>query len=137
MQRDFWPGTWEDICVGGYYGTSALLYEVVELRILLRRDPYLIGRSEQHIKNFARTSKNHDAHLRGLEAEYGYLQRSIFHLYHKQIDVGALLKANSRRPGDWNDLFETDLAFFDPSSAAIQEAKEILIDLRKQKVSKL
>ncbi len=42
MQAHFVEGTWEEICLGGYYGASALLHEVVELRILLNRDRYLL-----------------------------------------------------------------------------------------------
>jgi len=41
MPAHLTPGTWGDICLGSYYGTSALLHEIVELRILLNRDPYL------------------------------------------------------------------------------------------------
>jgi hypothetical protein len=32
----------EDVAQGGYYGTAALLHEVVELRILLGRKPGLL-----------------------------------------------------------------------------------------------
>lgn len=65
--------TWDDICIGGYYGTSALLHEVVELRILLSRDPYLLTQSDAKIRAFARLPHNRDAHVRGLEVEYAYL----------------------------------------------------------------
>ena len=35
-----------DIAGGCYYGTSALLHEVIELRVLLEREPYLLYRSK-------------------------------------------------------------------------------------------
>ena len=44
--------TLRDIAVGGYYGTSALLHEVVELDILLQRDPKLLQRSHEEVIEF-------------------------------------------------------------------------------------
>lgn len=70
MQAHLTQGTWADICLGGFYGTSALLHEVVEVRILLNRDPYLLTRNRDEIKAFARHRMNTDAHAHGLEAEY-------------------------------------------------------------------
>jgi hypothetical protein len=135
MQAHLAPGTWGEICLGGYYGTSALLHEVVEIRILLNRDPYFLTRIAVEIKAFARHPDNYDAHLRGLEAEYRYLQGMIQHVFGIQVDIGALLKANSQRAKDWDDLFETDLPFFDPSVAEIMAAKSWLARLRTWKRS--
>jgi hypothetical protein len=39
LQKHLAHSSLHDIAVGGIYGTSALLHEVVELRILLERDP--------------------------------------------------------------------------------------------------
>jgi hypothetical protein len=41
-----------DLTTGGYYGTSVLLHEVVELRILLSRDPNLLQRGYDDIDAF-------------------------------------------------------------------------------------
>lgn len=130
MQAHLFPGTWGDICLGGYYGTSALLHEVVELRILLSRDPYLLTRSDAEIKVFARQGNNHEAHVRGLEAEYHYLQGIILRLFNQRVDIGALVQANSKRRGDWHDLFDTDLPFFEPTPKEVHEAETLLARLR-------
>lgn len=130
MQAEMWPGSWEDICLGGYYGSSALLHEVVELRLLLSRDPYLLTRSTATIKGFARQRTNRDAHVRGLEAEYGYLHRIVQRLFHVHVNIGALLRANSTRPEDWDDLFDTDLPFFAPTPHEVEDAKSLLVSLR-------
>jgi hypothetical protein len=58
MQAEMWPGSWEDIGLAGYYGSSALLHEGVEVRLLLSKDPYLLTRSEAEIKLFARQIEN-------------------------------------------------------------------------------
>lgn len=131
MQSHLTPGTWEDICLGGYYGASALLHEVIELRILLSRDPYLLTRSNQEIKAFARHPNNYDAHVRGLEVEYRYLQETIRRVFNQLIDIGALARANSQRLGDWDDLFETNLPFLEPSSTEIAAAEALLTRLRE------
>jgi hypothetical protein len=130
MQAHLTSGTWADIGLGGYYGTSALLHEVVEVRILLNRDRYLLTRTASEVKAFARHKRNADAHIRGLEAEYRYLQSVILRVFSQRVDIGALLQANSRRPGDWHALFETDLPFFEPSEGDIHEAEVILARLR-------
>ncbi len=41
-----------DIAGGCYYGTSALLHEVIELRILLEREPYLLFWSKDMVRKF-------------------------------------------------------------------------------------
>lgn len=130
MQRDFWPGTWEDICVGGYYGTSALLHEVVELRMLLSRDAYLLTKREPAIRSFARASGNRDAHLRAIEVEYRYLQRVIERYFGVKINIGALVQANAHRQTDWDDLFDTTLAFLPPTGLEVEQAERFLGQLR-------
>lgn len=125
MQPNLDPGTWGDIRVGGYYGTSALLHEIVELRILLHRQPYLLTFAASEIRAFARQPGNLDAHLRGMEAEYRYLQAIVRRILDHQIDIGALVQANSKRQVDWDDLFETDLPFFEPTADEVRAAAEV------------
>ena len=114
MQAHLDLATWDDICIGGYYGTSALLHEVIEVRILTSRNPYFLAQSASKIKAFARLPQNRDAHVRGLEIEYSYLQKVIQYQYDVSINIGALLKVNSTHPQDWDDLFDTDLLFLIP-----------------------
>lgn len=71
--------TLRDIAVGGYYGTSALLHEVVELDVLLARDPWLIRKEPSTVQRFFRA--NLDAHVEAMVVEYGYLQRTIRRLF--------------------------------------------------------
>jgi hypothetical protein len=131
LQGHLSPNTLDDIALGGYYGTSALLHEVVELRLLLKRDPALLRRSATDIKRFATSPANYDAHLRAMEAEYRYLQSAIKRLFDRYIDMGALVKANARRPFDWDSLFDTDLSFHKPQKEDIVEAEELLFQLKE------
>ncbi|MBM4467037.1 MAG: hypothetical protein FJ014_16045 [Chloroflexi bacterium] len=42
LQKHLAHSSLDDITIGGIYGTSALIHEVMELRILLERDPDLL-----------------------------------------------------------------------------------------------
>jgi hypothetical protein len=82
-----------DIAIGGYYGTAALLHEVVELRILLKREPQLLEWDRDSVRTY--WGLNEDAHIAALIAEYTYLQRQIARLLDEEIGISALLWANS------------------------------------------
>jgi len=82
-----------DIAVGGYYGTAALLHEVVELDILLEREPGLLEMDRQSARDFWHA--NTDAHITALVAEYTYLQRRIRQVLGEEVSAGALLWVNA------------------------------------------
>ena len=80
--------TYADIAAGCYYGSSALLHEVVELRVLLKRDRWLLRRSGQRIKKFLQD--NEDAHVEALQVEYPYLRRKIAEILGEKVGIGEL-----------------------------------------------
>ena len=112
LQGHISPNTWDDIAFGGYYGTSALLHEVVQLRLLLARDPALLNRSAAELYDLVNHPENLDAHVRALEAEYRYLYDTIRQVLGIEVNVAALVRANASRPFDWDALFESNLPFF-------------------------
>ena len=122
--------TYADIAGGCYYGTSALLHEVVELRVLLKRNRWLLRRSGQRIKKFL--ENNADAHVEGLKAEYVYLQRVIRKRLGEQVGLDALVRTNTTR-FDYNRLLESDLPlpFFEPTAEEVSRAGELLSRLKK------
>jgi hypothetical protein len=99
--------TLRDIIAGGHYGTSALLHEIAELDILLKRDLGLLRRSPRQAHRFFEL--NQDAHSRALAIEYRYLQRVILRCFEQKTDLGALLMANTI-PLDFYALAESDEA---------------------------
>lgn len=121
--------TLRDIAVGGYYGTSALLHEVVELDILLERDPRLLRRSSHAVQRFFRADE--DAHCRALAVEYRYLQRIIWKLLGEEVSIGALIMANAL-PEDFDILVGSDepLRLFEPDRKEITRASLLLERLR-------
>ena len=122
--------TYADIAAGCYYGTSALLHEVIELRVLLKLDRWLLLRSRQRAKRFLRD--NEDAHVEALKVEYPYLQRKVKEILGRDIGLGALAKANTISL-DYERLVESRLRrpILEPTEMAIDQAAELLARLRE------
>ena len=119
----------EDISSGGYYGTAALLHEVVELDILLEREPRLLEMDRDDALALWRV--NEDAHARALASEYGYLRDVIQRLFNVTVGIGALIVANA---SDWDlDILiesNVELPLFKPDDEQIRQASDILARLR-------
>jgi hypothetical protein len=122
--------TYADIAGGCYYGTSALLHEVIELRILLERDRWLLRRPSQRVKKFLQD--NDDAHVEALKVEYPYLQQKIAEILGERVGIGELVKANASRL-DFDRLFNSDLdlPIFFPTDAEIERARTLLNRLKR------
>ena len=121
--------TLQDIAVGGYYGTSALLHEVIELDILLTRDAGLLHKEPSAVQRFFRA--NLDAHLEAMVVEYGYLQRTIRRLFEEDVALGALVVANAGQE-DFELLVESGVSkpLFKPRPTEIEQASRLLERLR-------
>jgi len=119
-----------DIASGCYYGTSALLHEVVELRVLLKLDRWLLFRPRQRIRRFLQG--NEDAHIEGLVTEYTYLQQVIEERLGEQIGLSALVRANTIR-FDYNRLLESEppLPFIEPAAEEVSRASKLLARLKE------
>jgi hypothetical protein len=121
--------TLRDIAIGGYYGTSALLHEVVELDILLEREPGLLEMDRDTILTF--WYANEDAHAEALISEYKYLRDVIQRLFNVTVDIGALVVANA---SDWDlDLLvesDVEVPLFKPDDEQVRRASALLARLR-------
>jgi len=119
----------EDIALGVYYGTAALLHEVVELDILLEREPRLLEMDRDDALALWRV--NEDAHARALASEYGYLRDVIQRLFNVTVGIGALIVANA---SDWDlDILiesNVELPLFKPDDEQVRQASDILARLR-------
>ncbi len=119
----------EDIALGGYYGTSALLHEVVELDILLEREPGLLEMDRDAILAFWHA--NEDVHTRALAIEYRYLGDVIQCLFNVTVGIGALIVANA---SDWDLelLVESDveIPLFKPDDEQVRRASDLLARLQ-------
>ncbi len=122
--------TLEDIAIGGYYGTAALLHEVVELRVLLARDRRLLRRSPALVKRFF--LDNPEAHALALAVEHIYLREVIARLFKQDTALGALILANAGR-WDFYVLAESNILvpLFEPTGDEVVQAKFCLLRLRQ------
>ena len=122
--------TYVDIAGGCYYGTSALLHEVIELRVLLERDRWLLVRSRQRANKLLQD--NEDAHIEALQVEYPYLQRKIAEIFGARVGIGELVRANASK-WDFDRLFNSDLdlPIFFPTDAEIERARMLLERLKR------
>jgi len=120
----------KDIALGGYYGTSALLHEVVEVRVLLARERQLLRRSPARVKQFF--LDNPDAHAHALAVEHIYLRQVIARLFKQDTAVGALILANAGRR-DFCILAESDIPvpLFEPTDEEVAQAATCLLRLRQ------
>jgi len=123
--------TLRDIAVGGYYGTSALLHEVVELEMLLSREPDLLAFNRQAAHDLFLA--NLDAHLEALIQEYLYLQNRLEAVFGELVDIGALVLANANRR-DFELLVESDWPepLFVPLPMAVERAAQLLEQLKQR-----
>jgi len=119
-----------DIAIGGYYGTVALLHEVVELCILLERELKLLKWNRNSVRAFL--NLNGDAHVAALVAEYTYLQCQIRQMLGEEVEVGALLRANTTMR-DFHLLAESDWSgrLLVPGVAVVDRARRLLARLRR------
>jgi hypothetical protein len=118
-----------DLAAGGYYGTSVLLHEVVELRILLARDPLLLRKRKRAIGLFLK--ENADAHIEGLMAEYSYLRRKIAYVFDEIVGVGELVQANASTE-DFKMFFDSEwqMPVFEPTEEQVKRASNLLTRLK-------
>ena len=121
--------TLADIAVGGYYGTSALLHEVVELRALLEQEPELLDWQGHAVRQFFHA--NPDAHANALVVEHRYLQACIEGIFGQRLSLTALVTANAGQR-DFELLLASDIPvpIFEPSLTEVRQAELLLERLR-------
>jgi hypothetical protein len=120
--------TWQDILdYGSYYGTSLLIHEVVEVRLLEQRGLHPLNRSTEELQ--ALLQANLDAHIIGLYEEHLYLQEVINRLYQLNFEVATLMKVNATE-WDLEEFLESELGVFILKSERVKEAEQVLDRLK-------
>ncbi len=132
IQRDLKGiSTWQDILhYGGPYGTSILIHEVVEIRILEGRALRPLRQSTRALVRLL--GENIDAHIIALYEEHRYLQEVISRLYGQTFEVATLVKANST----WRDLEEflkSEVGIFILEDERVEPTRQILARLKEER----
>lgn len=124
--------TWQDILhYGSYYGTSLLIHEITEVRILEKRGVDPLNRSTEELQALLRT--HIDAHVIALNEEHLYLQEVINRLYHFHFEVATLMKVNATE-WDLEELLESDIGIFVLEDERVDEAQRVLDRLKGERL---
>lgn len=119
----------EAVQIGGPYGTSILIHEIVEIRALQQAgiDPYRYTQKE-----LARVLADHLlAHVVAIYEEHLYLQDMLLRQYGCRFEVATLVKANRADDTDLNYLLESNIGVFLLEPNRVEEAKTYLEQLRQ------
>ena len=120
--------TWEEMVrYAGPYGTSILIHEVVEIRMLEKRGLQPLRQKTRQLRQLLR--QNVDAHIAATYEEHRYLQEVINRLYGLTFEVATLIMAN--RSGRELQMFlESDIGIFLLEEGRVAEAKQVLTRLK-------
>lgn len=122
----------EAVQIGGPYGTSILIHEIVEIHALQQAgiDPYRYTQEE-----LARVLADHlPAHVTAVYEEHLYLQDVLLRHYGRRFEVATLIKANRADDTDLNYFLESDIGVFLLEQDRVEEAKTYLERLRQGRV---
>ncbi len=121
--------TWEELLrYGGPYGTSILIHEVVEIRILETRGSNLLRQSKRNLRRLL--EQNVEAHVIALYEEHRYLQEVISRLYGRFFEAATLVNANRGDERDLQEFLESDVGVFILEKERVEEARQILARLK-------
>ncbi len=129
IQRGF-PGgsTWaEMIQIGGAYGTSILVHEVIEIRLLQTRGLQPLRQRTAALRDMV--IRNIDTHVIATYEEHLYLQEVIDRRLSQHFEVATLIRANR---GD-----DEDLELFLESEVGVYRLQEDRIDAAEQAIAQL
>lgn len=121
----------EAIQLGGAYGTSLLVHEIVEIRALQTAgiDPYQYPQAE-----LARVLAKHlTAHVTAIYEEHLYLQDVLLRHYGCYFEVATLVNANRADDVDLTYFLESDIGVFMLEENRVTEARMHLTRLRQEK----
>lgn len=121
----------EAIQIGGAYGASILIHEIVEIRALQQAgiDPYRYTQEE-----LARVLADHlSAHVVAIYEEHLFLQDVLLRQYGCRFEVATLIKANRADDTDLHYFLESDIGVFLLEQDRVEEARMYLERLRQRK----
>jgi hypothetical protein len=122
----------EAVQIGGPYGTSILIHEIVEIRALRQAgiDPYHYTQKE-----LAHVLADHLlAHVEAIYEEHLYLQDVLLRQYGCYFEVATLIKANRADDADLNYFLESDISVFLLEQERVEEARVYLERLRQEEM---
>jgi hypothetical protein len=121
--------TWQEMLrFRGAYGTSILIHEIVEIRILETRGLQPLRQKTRTLRSLL--AANVDAHVMAVYEEHQYLQDVLSRLYGQIFEVATLVKANRSDEIDLQFFLESDVGVFLLEEDRISDARLVLARLK-------
>jgi hypothetical protein len=124
--------TWQDLIrYAGPYGTSILIHEVVEIRLLIARGVDPLRQSKRALQKLL--ARHIEVHIIALYEEHLYLQEVINRLFGQKFEVACLIKANSNDDRDLQLFLESDVGSYLLEADRVEEAGRALARLKGER----
>ena len=132
LQQDLPTTVWEEaVNIGGEYGTSIIIHEIVELRELIRLGIAPLATDEAVAD---RLKEHPEAHALALWEEHRYLQKVIRRKYDRRFEVATLIRANRYDELDVERFQESDVGVFIlESEEQVEKARMLLNRLGRRR----
>jgi hypothetical protein len=130
----FQATVWDDaICIGGEYGTSIIIHEVVQIRGLRRIgiDPLQLERAELQ----KALAEHIEVHAIAVYEEHLYLQEVLVRMYGQRFEVATLVRANREDERDLSYFRDSDIGLFFFEEDRVEEVREWLCRLRQGRLT--
>ncbi len=114
--------------IGGEYGTSIIIHEVVQIRGLTRAGIQPLRYSRLALATIL--SEHLDVHAEAVYEEHLYLQDVLLRKYGARFEVATLVRANRADDKDLNVFRDSDIGVFLFEEERVEEARRALARLK-------
>jgi len=134
IQRGLGESTWQELVdFGGPYGTSILIHEIVEIRLLKARGVHPLRQSTRALRRLL--AQHVEAHIIAIYEEHLYLQEVLNRLFGVTFEVATLIKANRGDDVDLQLFLESDVGVYIMEEHRVDEARQALARLKGETAS--
>lgn len=125
LPRNVWD---EALAIGGEYGTSILIHEIVQIRGLIRSGvrPLRFGRRALS----ALLGEHLEVHVAAVHEEHLYLQDFLVRKYGQRFEIATLIRANRADERDLEYYRDGDIGVYLLEEERVQEARAFLARLK-------
>ena len=121
--------TWQELVqYGGPYGTSILIHEIVEIRLLKVKGLEPLRQQTEALQRML--AQNIEAHIIATYEEHLYLQEAVSRFLGQKFEVATLIKANRPDEVDLQLFLESDVGIYLLEEQRVNEARRVLARLK-------
>lgn len=121
--------TWQELLqYGGPYGTSILIHEIVEIRLLKAKGLEPLRLQTEALQRLL--AQNIEAHIIATYEEHLYLQEAVSRFLGQKFEVATLIKANRPDEVDLQLFLESDVGIYLLEEQRVDEARQVLAKLK-------